>query len=231
MLGRLKYAAAAIVSETGWVQRVSFIFLVTAPNIFQSDAADFIEQRLGIEMPVSIPLAWSTTISVIVVLAIAILKTAQKGLDLEDLINPKLLLQFGVDHVERKDDNHKKATFTIANDTGVKITGIIARLYSLQAGLNQEKVINVTMRPIRGSSPFDLRSGDHREIEFVMGVIYVNGNRDISLMVPKVGEERKIVEKTKATVRVICNESKYLEHSFEISPDDADIFTIKLLKT
>ncbi len=64
-----------------------------------------------------------------------------------------------------------------------------------------------------------------------MAVIYANGNRDISLMVPKVGEERKIVEKTKATVRIICNESKYLEHSFEISPDDADIFTIKLLKT
>lgn len=231
MLGRLKYAAAAIVSETGWVQRVSFILLVTAPNIFQSDAADFIKQRLGIEMPVSIPLAWSITISVIVLLAIAILKMAQKGLDLEDLINPKLLLQFGEDHVERKDDNHRKATFTIANDLGVKITGITARLYSLQAGLNQEKVINGTLPPLRGSSPFDLRSGDHREIEFVFAVIYANGNREISLMANMVGEERKVVEKTKATVRIICNESKYLEHSFEISPDDADIFTIKLLKT
>lgn len=226
MLAKLRYAAMAIISETSWIQRVSFVLLVTLPNFFQSGAAQFFKNKFGIEMPISIPFVWSITISAFVLLLIAIAKMAQKGLALEDALSPKLHIAITADDIAKRDEKHKQVDFRIINDSGLKISGISARVYSVQVGSLLPKVINEPLYPDERDSPFDLRSGDQTKIRFAYAREYTNGTRDIGLDMATKNHDPRISERSKITVRILCNECKYSEHVFEIAPDDKELFFV-----
>lgn len=225
MLKALKYAAAALISETGWLQKVFFALIVSAPNLLQSDAANLIKETTGIVLPASLPFAWSATVSIVILLIITLLKMAAKGIALEENAQPILSFQFSPNDIEQPNKNHKHVNFTIANNSTVKITEITARIYSIQVGTEAPRIINTSMYPERGDNPFNLRSGDHREIRFVYATYYADKRWGVNIF----GLGEKITKETRATIRVICNENKFIERAFRIIPDDKDVFTIEQL--